>query len=90
MLWRFDNWYIIASGDLINDVILIIEIDLPQIICGYNYYIICLLYRNYTSLHCFMLSTRIKATVPSIRYFNWRKNQIAFCSINWQLMLSLV
>ena len=42
-------------------------IDFPQNICD-DYYIICFLYGNYTSLHCSMLSTRcIKATVPSIR-----------------------
>ena len=47
-------------------------IDFPQNICDYDYYIICLLCGNYTSLHCSMLSTHcIKATVPSIRYFNW-------------------
>ena len=56
-------------------------IDFPQNICYYDYYIICLLCRNYTSLHCSMLSTHcIKATVPSIRYFNWRKNKVAFSS----------
>ena len=36
-----------------------------QNICDDDYYIICLLCGNYTSLHC---STRyVKATVPSIR-----------------------
>ena len=43
-------------------------IDFPQNICDDDYYTICLLCGNYTSLHCSMLSTRcIKATVPSIR-----------------------
>ena len=43
-------------------------IGFPQNIFGDNYFIICLLCGNYTSLHCSMLSTRcIKATVPSIR-----------------------
>ena len=66
VLWRFDNWYIIACGDPINGAILII--DFPQNICDDDYYIIRMLYGNYTSLHCSMLSTRcIKATVPSIR-----------------------
>ena len=36
---------------------------------------------NYTSLHCSVLSTRIKATVYSIRYFNWQENWIAFCPL---------
>ena len=54
-------------------------IDFLQNICDYAYYIIRLLYGNYTSLHCSMLSTHsIKATVHSIRYFNWRKNRVAF------------
>ena len=49
-------------------------IDFLQNICDYDYYIIHLLFGNYTSLHCSMLSTRcIKATVPSIGYFNWQK-----------------
>ena len=40
------------------------------------------------SLHCSMLSTRsIKATVPSIQYFNWQKTWVGFRPINWQLML---
>ena len=73
VVWRFDNWYIIARGDPINGAALII--DFLQNICDYDYYIIRLLCRNYTSLHCSMLPTcSIKATVPSIRYFNWRKN----------------
>ena len=56
-------------------------IDFPQNICDDDYYIIRWLYGYYTSLHCSMLSTRcIKATVPSIRYFNWRKNRVAFSS----------
>ena len=39
-----------------------------QNICDNDYYIICLLCGNYTSLHCSMLSTRyVKDTVPSIR-----------------------
>ena len=43
-------------------------IDFPQNICDYDYYIIRLLYGNYTSLQCSMLCTHcIKATVPSIR-----------------------
>ena len=43
-------------------------IGFPQNICDDDYYIICLLRENYTSLHCSMLSTRsVKATVPSIR-----------------------
>ena len=47
-------------------------IDLPQNICDCDYYIIRLLCKNYMSLHCSMLYTHcIKATVPSIRYFNW-------------------
>ena len=62
-------------------------IDFPQNICDYDYYTICLLCENYTSLHCSMLSARIKATVPSIRYFNWQKIGLLFCPINWQLML---
>ena len=54
-------------------------IDFLQNIYGSDYYIICLLCGNYTSLHCSMLSTYcIKATVRSIRYFNWRKNRVAF------------
>ena len=47
-------------------------IDFPQNICDYDYYIIHLLCGKFMSLHCSMLSARcIKATVPSIRYFNW-------------------
>ena len=47
-------------------------IDFPQNICDDDCYIIHLLSGNYMSLHCSMLSThRIKATVSSIRYFNW-------------------
>ena len=42
-------------------------IGFPQNICDDDYYIICLLCGNYMSLHCSMLSTRVKATVPSIR-----------------------
>ena len=42
-------------------------IDFLQNICDYDYYIMYLLCGNYTSLHCSMLSTCIKATVPSIR-----------------------
>ena len=35
--------------------------------------------REFMSLHCSALSTgHIKATVRSIRYFNWRKCQVAF------------
>ena len=50
-------------------------IDFTQNICGYDYYIISLLCGKRTSLHRPMLSTRcIKATVPSIRYFNWQKS----------------
>ena len=41
-------------------------IDFPQNICDDDYYIICLLCKNYTSPHYSMLSTRIKATGPSI------------------------
>ena len=49
-------------------------IDFPQNICDYDYSTIRLLCGNYTLLHCSMLSTCcIKATVPSIRYFNWQK-----------------
>ena len=56
-------------------------IDFPQNICDDDYYIIRLLCGTYTSLHCSMLSTHcIKATVPSIRYFNWRKYRVAFSS----------
>ena len=56
-------------------------IDFPQNICGHDYYIICLLCRNNTPLHCSMLSTHcIKATVPSTRYFNWQKVGVAFSS----------
>ena len=63
-------------------------IDFPQNICGYDYYIICLLCGNYMSLHCSMLSTHcIKANVPSIRYFNWQKIWLIFHLINWQCML---
>ena len=67
-------------------------IDFPQNICDDDYYIISLLCRNCTSLHCSMLSTRcIKATVPSIRCFQWQKNRVAFSSlINWQLTLNEV
>ena len=44
--------------------------------------------RNYTSLHCSTLSTCcIKATVCSIRYFNWQKIGLLFHLINWQLTL---
>ena len=64
--------------------------DFPQIICDYDYYTIHLLWGNYTSLHCSMLSIRcIKATVPSIRYFNWQNIGLLFHPINWQLMLAL-
>ena len=50
-------------------------------ICCYDYYIIRLPCGNYTSLHCAMLSTCcIKAAVPPIRYFNWRKTRVAFLS----------
>ena len=62
-------------------------IDFLQNIRDYDYYIIHLLCGNYTSLHCSMLSTRIKAIVPSIRYFNWQKIGLLFRPINWQLML---
>ena len=63
-------------------------VGFPHNICDYDYYIIHLLYGNYMSLHCSMLSTRcIKATVPSIRYFNWQKIGLLFCPINWQHML---
>ena len=56
-------------------------IDFPQNICDDEYYIIRLLYGNYTLVHCSMLSTCcIKATVPSIRYFNWQKNRVTFSS----------
>ena len=66
VLWRFDKWHIIASGDPINGAVLII--GFPQNICDNDYYIICLLCGNCTSLHCSMLSTHcVKATVPSIR-----------------------
>ena len=66
-------------------------IDITQNICDDDCYIICLLCGNYASLHCSMLSICcIKATVPSIRYFNWRKNRVAFRPINWQLTLSYV
>ena len=58
-------------------------IDFPQTICDYDYYIICLLCGNYTSLHC------IKATVPSIRYFNWQKIGLLFRPINWRHTLVL-
>ena len=35
-----------------------------------------------------MLSTHfIKATLPSIKYFNWQKIGLLFRPINWQLML---
>ena len=41
------------------------------------------------SLHRFMLSTHcFKATVPSIRFFNWQKIGLIFCLINWQLTLT--
>ena len=64
-------------------------IDFPQNICDDDYYIICLLCGNYMSLHCSMLSTCCnKATVPSVRYFNWQKNWVAL--INWQLTLCIV
>ena len=54
-------------------------IDFPQNIFDNDCYIIGLLCGNYTFLHCSMLSTRYsKATVPSISYFNWRKNRVAF------------
>ena len=54
-------------------------IDFPQNICNDDYYIICLLCRNCTSLHCSMLSTRcMKATACA--FFNWQKNQVAFLS----------
>ena len=66
VLWRFDNWYIIACGDPINGAVF--DNYFPQNICDDDYYIIGFLCGNYTSLHCSMLSTRcIKATVPSIR-----------------------
>ena len=56
-------------------------IDFPQNTCDDDYYIIHFLCGNNMSLHCSMLSTRcIKATVPSIRYFNWQNNQVAFSS----------
>ena len=49
-------------------------INLLQSVCDYDYHIIHLLSGNYTSLHCFMLSTCTKATVCYIRYFNWQKS----------------
>ena len=55
-------------------------IGFPQNICDDDYYIICLLCGNHMSLHCPMLSTRIKATMHTIRYFNLQRNQIAFSS----------
>ena len=62
-------------------------IDFPQNICDDDCYIIRLLCGNYTPLHCSMLSKCIKATVPSIRYFNWQKIGLLFRPINWQLTL---
>ena len=65
-------------------------IDFPQNICDYDYYIIHLLYGYYRSL-CSMLSTScIKATVPSIRCFNWQKIRLPFRPINWQLTLAIL
>ena len=56
-------------------------INFPQNICDDDCYIIRLLCGNYTSLHWSMLSTCcIKATVPSIRYFDWQKSRVAFSS----------
>ena len=61
-------------------------IGFPQNICDDDYYIICLLCGNYTSLHCSMLSTHcVKATVPSIR---GEKIGLVFRPINWLLTLS--
>ena len=61
-------------------------IDFPKNICEYDYYIIRLLCGNYMSLYCSMLTTGcINATVPSIKYFNCRKNRVAFHPINWEL-----
>ena len=62
-------------------------IDFPQNLCGYDYCIICLLCGNYMSLDCFTLSTHIKATVCSIRQFNWQKMGLLFHPINLQLSL---
>ena len=64
-------------------------IEFPQNICDNDYYIIRFLCGNYMSLYCSMLSTCcMKATVPSIRYFNWQKIGLLFHPINWQLMLA--
>ena len=56
----------------------VLIIGFLQNICDCDYYIICLPYGKYTSLHCSMQSTCIKATVRSIRYFSWQKNWVAF------------
>ena len=61
--------------------------DFSQNICDDDYYIIRLLCRNYTSLHCSMLSTYIKATVPSISYFNWQKSSCFFVRLIGNLPL---
>ena len=66
----------------------ILIINFPQNICDYDYYITRFLCGNSTALHCSVLSIRcIKATVPSIRYFNWQKIGLLFSPINWQLTL---
>ena len=54
--------------------------NLLQNVCVCDYYIIHLLCRNYMSLHCSMLSTCIKGTGDSTRYFSWRNNQVACLS----------
>ena len=60
---------VLTNADLINFL---------QNIGGCDYYIIHLLYGNYMSLLCSMLSTCIKATVHSIRYFNSQKIELLF------------
>ena len=72
------SWYIIAYGDL-----RFLIIDFAQNIWGCNYYIILLLCGNYASSHCSTLSTCcIRATVCSIRYFNWQKSHVFVRLIN--------
>ena len=75
-----DNWYIIACGDLMNGAVF--DNQLPANICGYHYYIICLLCQHYMSPHCSMLCTcRIEATVSFIRYFKWQKIGLLFVQL---------
>ena len=53
--------------------------DFQQNICGCDYYIICLVCGNNTSLHCSVLSTHsIKATRHSIEYLAGKQSNCFF------------